>query len=435
MTLRQYQGLKLLIVAVLAAVFARSVALNAYLPPIAALIVAWLALLLLRRRVKEVVADERDWQTGGRAALHAMQIYAWITVVAMLVLFANRDRDPAFETVAVVLAYATCVLMLLYAFLFRYFQKAVSRGVKTKYVIFILALAAVLAVAGIRFFAGEGAWSCVKGQWIRQGRPSRPMPDAAGIDGTPYFFHDGPSGLEVSYPESWRDLTWIEADRTRSYREIRFHHKAAGGGRPLLLKLTIYPDDVGNDVEPWLDQDVVLRNERYVVTAVRPTADEYALGEQDRAVFARLEAEARSVVAALRFRQSAVGQCSTHPPDACPAECVICPPCPECSSISCQSAEACRAMDIGRGWYEQITGRAAALNRYRTDGQAISWEEAVDLVNRCLVEKLWQTHARKVGLVLVTGRRLETEEPRIDDVIDLAAAAEGECGRIQVGTE
>lgn len=46
--------------------------------------------------------------------------------------------------------------------------------------------------------------------------------------------------------------------------------------------------------------------------------------------------------------------CTSYSPDACPENCVVCPPCPECSSISCQSEEFCAGVGIDRTWYEKI---------------------------------------------------------------------------------
>jgi len=434
-TSRQYRIIKLVTVVVLATVFSVSIERNYFLIPIASLVVAWLVLLILRSRVDEVVADERDWQTGGKAALLAIQTYAWAAVIVMFVLFALRDTDPFFEPAATILAVSTCVLMLLYAFIFRYFHKVALSGRKTAFTVIAALAVALVVVAGLRILSGEDTWICDDGQWVKHGNPSRPMPDVTCIDGTPYFFHEGLSGLEIAYSEYWRDQTWVEVDKANDSRAIRFHYKASDGGRPLVLKLTIYPDDVGNDGEPWSGQDVVLRDERYVVTASRPAAGEYALGAEDLAVFERLAVTAEQVATSLRFRDGNVGQCASYSLDVCPAECVVCPPCPECSSISCQSAATCREMGIGRGWYEQVLERIVISDMYKADGQVIDWDTATRLIGQCMVEKVFQAHSKEVSLVLSTGRRLVTEEPAIDDVFDVVTAAEGECGKIIVGTE
>ncbi|MDD5252207.1 MAG: DUF2178 domain-containing protein, partial [Patescibacteria group bacterium] len=99
LTAKQYQTIKLATVIVLAVAISQSVFYGNYLMPIALLIAASLALMLLRRKVKEVMADERDYATGGRAALLAIQIYSWAAVAGMFVLYALRDTNPAYEAV------------------------------------------------------------------------------------------------------------------------------------------------------------------------------------------------------------------------------------------------------------------------------------------------------------------------------------------------
>ena len=65
----------------------------------------------------------------------------------------------------------------------------------------------------------------------------------------------------------------------------------------------------------------------------------------------------------------------------------------------------------------------------------ISWVEAEQLVVYCQAESVWQTHARAVTIVLKNGDRLETTEPNLDDIVNVARAAEERCGRIRIGTE
>ncbi len=435
MTLKSYQTIKLLVVILLGVVFGMSVVRGLFLLPIALLVASVLFLLLLRRRVGEVIADERDWQTGGKAALLAMQIYAWVVVAAMFVLLAERATNPLFEPIATVLAYSTCVLLLMYALIFRYYSRVAISKRHAVFSLFVGTAVVVLVIVGVRLFSGEDSWMCVKGEWVKHGQPSRPMPEVGCVDGTPYFYHDNLSGLQIAYAQAWQDHTWVETVRTRDYREVGFYYRAASGQRPLLLQVTIYPNDVGTVAEPWATQDVVLRNDRYVVTAVRPAAADYAMTGDDRAAFERLAGETDLMIKALRFDHGNVGRCESYPLEACPAECVVCPPCPECSSVSCQTAQTCREMDIGRDWYEQILARVVLLDKYKTDGQVISWDETRGLLDRCLVSKIAQSHARKVSLTLVTGRRLATTEPKLDDVIAVARALGDKCGNISVATE
>lgn len=176
LTAKQYQTIKLATVIVLAVAISQSVFYGNYLMPIALLIAASLALMLLRRKVKEVMADERDYATGGRAALLAIQIYSWAAVAGMFVLYALRDTNPAYEAVGLTLAYSTCALMLLYGVIFRYYNRFSLSSKRRLYVVFAALLFLALAVFGLRLFSGEDDWICQGGQWVRHGQPSFPAP-------------------------------------------------------------------------------------------------------------------------------------------------------------------------------------------------------------------------------------------------------------------
>lgn len=176
MTLKQFTVIKLVFTVLLAVVFSQAIIREIYLWPIVLLIAAALILLYLRSRVKEVIADERDYLTGGRSALLAVQIYAWVAVIGLLILYANRGLNPAYEPVAMTLAYSTCLLLLLYAVIFRYYNKVKLSDKKFIYLAFILVFFIVLAVFSLRFFSGEDDWLCKNGEWVKHGQPSWPAP-------------------------------------------------------------------------------------------------------------------------------------------------------------------------------------------------------------------------------------------------------------------
>ncbi len=63
------------------------------------------------------------------------------------------------------------------------------------------------------------------------------------------------------------------------------------------------------------------------------------------------------------------------------------------------------------------------------------WLTIKQAIVNCEVESVWQTHARTVGAKLKNGEELAAVEPKLDDIIDLAIAAEEKCGEILMGTE
>jgi uncharacterized membrane protein len=176
MTLKQYSRIRIVFAIVIAIVVSQSLVYNNFLIPIAVIIIVSLALMYFRGKVKEIVADERDYAIGGKSALLAMQIFSWLAVICMLVLYALRDRNPTYEAIGMTLAFSTCILMLLYSAIFRFYNKIKFTDKKVTYLILVLLLFLVVAIAGLRLFSGEDDWNCQNGQWIQHGHPSFPAP-------------------------------------------------------------------------------------------------------------------------------------------------------------------------------------------------------------------------------------------------------------------
>ncbi|MDD5103214.1 MAG: DUF2178 domain-containing protein [Candidatus Peribacteraceae bacterium] len=123
MTLKQFAAVRLITVMLLSAFIAFSVASHEYFWPIIAMVLAILLLLGLRSRVKEILADERDYTLGGKAARWAMQIFSLVAVIVMFIFLNLGENNPQMTVVAHVLAYSVCALMLLYSALFGIFRR------------------------------------------------------------------------------------------------------------------------------------------------------------------------------------------------------------------------------------------------------------------------------------------------------------------------
>jgi uncharacterized membrane protein len=140
MTIKTYQKIKLGFTIVLAIIFSQAVIYKNSVIPLIAMIIASLILIYLRRQVKEVIADERDYAIAGRAALWSIQIYSLISAGTMIILYALRDKNSSFEPVAMTLAFSTCALMLLYSLIFNYRSGHKDLGKKLIFAALILAL-------------------------------------------------------------------------------------------------------------------------------------------------------------------------------------------------------------------------------------------------------------------------------------------------------
>ena len=123
MSLKQFKIIKLIVVFALAFIVSQSVVSGNYIIPLMSLAFSILVLYFVRQRVKEVVADERDYEIGGRAARTAMQIFSWIAIAVMFVFYSMRNTSPVYEAIAMTLSYSVCFLLLLYSLIFKYYYK------------------------------------------------------------------------------------------------------------------------------------------------------------------------------------------------------------------------------------------------------------------------------------------------------------------------
>lgn len=176
LTLKQYRIIKLVIVFILAVSFTQLIVLKSFFWPIALLAVSSLFLIYLRKKVKGILADERDYITAGKSALLAIQIYSWIAVVAMFLLYASTDLNPHYEAIAITLAFSVCILMILYSFIFRYYNKVKFSDKKIIFIIIASLIFIAMVIFTLRVFSGEDGWICQDGQWQKHGNPSFSAP-------------------------------------------------------------------------------------------------------------------------------------------------------------------------------------------------------------------------------------------------------------------
>ena len=123
MTKKQFLTFKLFVVVALSITVSISVTARNFIVPAVCMLVAFIALIFVKRRVKEVMSDERDYAVGGKAALVVMQVYALVASVGVLAFYAFRDNVPSYEPIALTLAYSVCFLLILYSILFRYYNR------------------------------------------------------------------------------------------------------------------------------------------------------------------------------------------------------------------------------------------------------------------------------------------------------------------------
>jgi len=123
MDLNTYNKTRMVIAVLLGGLVSFSVVSENYIIPIVAAGTAFILLMVLRRRVGEVINDERDYSIAGNSARWTISIYAILAAIASMVLMAMRKTDPSFELLGQSLAYSACFIMLLNSALFYFFAR------------------------------------------------------------------------------------------------------------------------------------------------------------------------------------------------------------------------------------------------------------------------------------------------------------------------
>ena len=118
------------IIVAVAVGFVTSVSINNgnwYLP-IIFIVAAWAFLFALKKRVREVMADERDYRLAGKASMHAMTIYSILAPVVGLFLYISGKDNAILFAIGNTLLYSACALILIYSLLFKVYERKDGRN-------------------------------------------------------------------------------------------------------------------------------------------------------------------------------------------------------------------------------------------------------------------------------------------------------------------
>ncbi|MDD5639563.1 MAG: DUF2178 domain-containing protein [Candidatus Pacebacteria bacterium] len=149
MTIKKYRNIRIIIVIALAIIFSQAIIYQNFYLATGLLIVASLLVYSMRKSVKGILADERDYETGGKAALLAMQIYCWIGVIVMFILKSQAHINSAYNVAATTLAFSICIFMLLYSFIFHLKSKNKFWDKWVIYTFIVLLFFVIMGILGI----------------------------------------------------------------------------------------------------------------------------------------------------------------------------------------------------------------------------------------------------------------------------------------------
>ena len=123
LSLKQYNAIRLILVVLLAFMFSQALVFRNFFIPVILLVTSSLLIIYLRKQVKEIIADERDYDLARKASFLAMQIFSWIAVVLMFLFYALSDTNSYYYPIAMTLAFSVCGLLILQSFIFRFLSK------------------------------------------------------------------------------------------------------------------------------------------------------------------------------------------------------------------------------------------------------------------------------------------------------------------------
>jgi uncharacterized membrane protein len=120
---KQYKILRIIVAFSLGVIISQAVIFNNYLLVIFFVAMAMVIILVARKQVKEILADERDYQIAGKAARYAMTIFSIAAVVVMFFFVFQGETNPVYQAIGFTLSYSVCGLLLLNSAIFYYFNK------------------------------------------------------------------------------------------------------------------------------------------------------------------------------------------------------------------------------------------------------------------------------------------------------------------------
>ena len=91
---------------------------------LSAVVLGTLFVILMKRRVTDIVEDERTYKVAGKAALLTIRICLYLMAVAgLMMLTISREGAYNFEREGFALAFIACVMMVAYVISYYYYNR------------------------------------------------------------------------------------------------------------------------------------------------------------------------------------------------------------------------------------------------------------------------------------------------------------------------
>jgi uncharacterized membrane protein len=124
MSYRTYRMMRAFLGVIIGGVTGASVTMDNWIIPIPTIIIAIVINVILRRRVKEIVSDERTYAIAEKAARFTLSIgVIGMAVLGAIFLMVSRNEIDAMTQVGFAMEYAACSLLLISSFAYIYYSK------------------------------------------------------------------------------------------------------------------------------------------------------------------------------------------------------------------------------------------------------------------------------------------------------------------------
>jgi uncharacterized membrane protein len=127
MNFKQFTVIKLVVIIIMGGLIGWAVSNGNYWIPVPAVIAALMVLLLFRKRVKEVVVDERVYSIAEKASYLAFRIFGIAAAVIGATFVAlGQGTVPELLPIGLTLAFAACGLVLIYYIAYTCYKRKYS---------------------------------------------------------------------------------------------------------------------------------------------------------------------------------------------------------------------------------------------------------------------------------------------------------------------
>jgi len=119
----RFKVISLLIVMGMSVVVSFAVSIGNPVLAIGVVFVGMAAMYLNKKRLEDVLEDERVWKVGQMASRAALHIVALGFALGGAVFIATRNSYPEYSDLGFFLAYASCGIMVLYTLFYMYYNR------------------------------------------------------------------------------------------------------------------------------------------------------------------------------------------------------------------------------------------------------------------------------------------------------------------------